>query len=237
MKKIFLIIFAVFIVNSIFSQTILYPIVNIKSHKTLTIEKIEFSETQTVFYMSIENQKTTPGDAWFCADEKIYIKNAKGTEMFFMTKSEGIPVCPDAYKFKKPGDILKFKLYFQKIPTSIKEIDIVENCNDNCFYFYGVILDETQNTEIKLFEKGVTLYSTKNNEDALKCFEELIITVKDENSNIYAYSLYIVPLICYELGENEKAKNGFYKLKKSAIKDKDYFVNKLIKTEFFKNLE
>jgi tetratricopeptide (TPR) repeat protein len=202
----------------------------------LAIEKIEFSEKQTIVFLSVENQ-ITEGEAWFCADKSIYIKNAQGTEMYYMTKSEGIPTCPDTYKFKKPGEILQFKLIFPKIPATIKEIDIVENCTNNCFYFKGVILDPSQNADIKLFERGVILYSNKKLDEALKCFQELVVKTEDKKSNIYGYALYIIPLIYFEKGDKENAKNEYSKLINSTISDKDYFIEKLGKEEFFRNLK
>ncbi|TSA38734.1 MAG: hypothetical protein D4R64_01980 [Porphyromonadaceae bacterium] len=236
MKNILILLFSVFFIGQSYSQTIILPVVNIKSHKTLTIEKIEFSENQTLIFLSIENQKTE-GEAWFCADEKIYIKNTQGTEMYYMTKSEGIPTCPEKYKFNKPGEVLQFKLIFPKIPANIKEIDIVENCTDNCFYFYGVILDAAQNADIKLFEKGVTLYTNKKLDEAVKCFLELTANINDKKSNIYGYSLYFIPLIYFEKGDKENAKKEYAKLVNSSITDKGYFIEKLSKEEFFKNLK
>ncbi|MCX6224546.1 MAG: hypothetical protein NTV01_07305 [Bacteroidia bacterium] len=210
--------------------------VNVKSHKTLTIEKIESSEQQTTVYLSIENQKTE-GEAWFCADKNIYIKNTQGAEIYYITKSEGIPTCPDTYKFKKPGEILQFKLIFPKILSTIKEIDIVENCTDNCFYFKGVILDPVTNADIKLFEKGVALYTNKKLEDALNCFLELTLNIIDKKSNLYAYSLYFIPLIYFEKGDKENASKEYAKLVNSSVTDRDILIEKLSKEEFFKNLK
>jgi tetratricopeptide (TPR) repeat protein len=236
MKTTVIILFTVLFAGKSFTQTLILPIVNIKSHKTLTIEKIEFSAERTVIFLSIENQKTE-GEAWFCADKNIYIKNAQGAEIYYMTKSEGIPTCPETHKFNKPGEILSFRLIFPRIPPSMKEIDIIENCTDNCFYFKGVILDPYQNADIKLFEKGVALYSNKQPDEALKCFLELSANTKDRKSNIYGYCLYIVPLIYFEKGDKENAKAEYLKLVSSNITDREYFIDKLGKEEFFRNIK
>jgi len=236
MKTTLIFLFTVLFIGPSFSQTIILPIVNIKSHKTLAIEKIKFNEKQTIVFLSIENQMTE-GEAWFCADKNIYIKNAAGTDMYYLIKSEGIPTCPETYKFKKPGEILQFSLIFPKIPATIKEIDIVENCTDNCFYFKGVILDPSKNADIKLFERGAILYSNKKLNEALNCFQELMVNIEDKKSNIYGYSLYIIPLIYFEKGDKENAKKEYFKLVNSTIADKDYFIEKLSKEEFFKNLK
>lgn len=236
MRNIFILLFIYIIAGNGFSQTILLPVVNVKSHKTLTIDKIESSGDQTIVSLSIENQKTE-GDAWFCADKNIYIKNTQGGEIYYINRSEGIPTCPDTYKFKKPGEILQFKLFFPKISSDIKEIDIIENCTDNCFYFRGVILDPVANEDIKLFEKGVALYTDKKQDDALNCFLELTGRISDKKSNIYGYSLYFIPLIYFEKGDKENAAKEYYKLVSSATADRDYFIEKLAREEFFKNLK
>lgn len=236
MKIYLTLLLVVFFGNKSISQTITLPIVNMKSHKTLTIEKIESNGKQTIVFLSIENQKTE-GEAWFCADDSIYIKNSQGDELYYMKKSEGIPTCPDSYKFKKLGEVLRFSLFFPQIAANIKEIDIIENCNDNCFYFKGVILDPDQNAEIKLFEKGVELYSRKKSDEALKCFIDLEAKIKDKKSSIYCYCLYIIPLIYFEKGDKETAKSEYLKLLKCDAVDKAYFIDKLTKDEFFKSLK
>lgn len=236
MKTSFFILITLLLTASSFSQTLILPVVAVKSHKTLTLEKIEFSGEQTIIFLSIENQKTG-GEAWFCADSQIYIKDTRSSAQFFMIKSEGIPTCPETYKFKKPGEILQFRLIFPGIPATIKEIDIIENCSDNCFYFKGVILDPTQNAEIKLFEKGVMLYSQKKMEEALNCFLELRGSAKDRKSGIYGYCLYILPLIYFEMGDLENAKSGYSGLLSSDVTDKGYFIDKLSREEFFRNLK
>jgi len=236
MKSTLVLIFSLLLGVESFSQTIVLPIVNVKSHKTLTIEKIEIVENQTVVFLSVENQKTE-GEAWFCADKRIYLENARGPGKFFLVKSEGIPVCPDSYKFKKQGEILQFRLFFPAIPQSIKEINIVEDCLDNCFYFKGVILDPVQNAEIKLFEKGVTLFSDKKADEALACFRQLSENMSDRKSSIYGYSLYIIPLILYQKGNRTEAKAEYLKLLNSDIPEKDYFLDKLKQEDFFKDLK
>ena len=187
--------------------------------------------------MSIRNEMKDTEMAWFCADKNIYLKNSKGDETFMIEKSEGIPVCPDSHKFKKEGEILYFKLIFPKLPETIKGLDLIENCSDNCFSFYGIILDPVLTKEINLFEKGVALYSSEKKSEALSCFIEIIKTTKDKNSNIYAYSMYIIPLIYIELEDKVSAKKEYRNLKKSEIKDKDYFIEKLKENEFFSKLK
>jgi hypothetical protein len=235
-KSFFFNLWLILSVQTVFSQIIDLPVVNAKSHKTLVIDKIDRNEKQIVFYLSVTNELTT-GDAWFCADKQIYIKDSKGDLMYFITRSEGIPICPETHKFTKAGEVLQFVLYFPPISPEIKELDLIENCSDNCFSFNGIILDPKENDEIKLFEKGVELFSDKNQAQALPCFLQIVQSTTDKKSNIYAYSMYIIPLIYFQIGDTEKAKIKFLELKNSQIKDRQYFIEKLQTEPFFKDLK
>jgi tetratricopeptide (TPR) repeat protein len=236
MKTLFAILTFTIINLQAFCQIIDLPVFNTKSHKTLVIEKIERTPTQTVFYMSISNELEN-GTGSFCADRQIYIKESKGDRMYFMDHTEGIPTCPESHQFKKTGEVLEFRLYFPAIPENVQEIDLIENCSDNCFYFYGVVLNTTTNNEIKLFEKGVALFTDKKLEPALTCFLKINQTASDTQSNIYAYSSYIIPLIYFQIGDTQNARNYFQKLKDSQVKDKQYFIEKLQSETFFKEIK
>jgi hypothetical protein len=127
-----------------FSQTFLQPNFGLKSHETLVINKIELSSTAAIFYMSIENRITNGS---FCADKNIYIVYSDGTRSL-LTSSESIPVCPDVHKFKAPGEKLDFILTFPPLKPGTQWIDLIEDCSDNCFSFYGITLDNDLNRKI-----------------------------------------------------------------------------------------
>jgi len=140
--------------GSISSQNISNPNFALKSHETLEILKIEISGEKTFIYFSIENR--IEGGS-FCADRNIFLTDPGGVKLK-MKRSEGIPVCPDLHKFKKVGEKLMFILEFPALPYSVKWVDITEECNDNCFSFYGVVLDRELNLKLDeslvLAEKG-----------------------------------------------------------------------------------
>ena len=127
-----------------FSQIFLQPNFGLKSHETLVINKIELSSTGARFYMSIENRITNGS---FCADKNIFIVYPDGTRSL-LASSEGISVCPDAHKFKAPGEKLDFTLTFPPLKPGTEWIDLIEDCSDNCFSFYGITLDNELNRKI-----------------------------------------------------------------------------------------
>ena len=140
----FLLFFALGRLN-IYSQIFNKPNYALKSHETLEISKIEISAKATMIYLSVENKRSEGGN--FCADKKIYIINPDGSRLN-ITRAYDIPVCPDAYKFKSIGEKLQFRLEFPPLKPGTKWIDIIEDCSSNCFWFYGVTLDNELNARL-----------------------------------------------------------------------------------------
>jgi hypothetical protein len=129
----------------IYSQTYNDPNVSLRSHETLEISKIEINGKATLIYLSVENQRDEGGS--FCADKNIYIINPDGSRSKLI-KAHNIPVCPDTFKFKSTGEKLEFTLEFSPLRTGTKWIDLIEDCTSNCFWFYGVTLDNELNTRL-----------------------------------------------------------------------------------------
>lgn len=155
-------LFITLLLNSgicLMAQTFNNPNYALKSHETLIISKIEVNRENTLIYLSIEN-RITGGN--FCADKNITLSYPTGEKMKLI-RAEGIPVCPDSYNFKRIGEKLDFRLTFPKLKEGTEWIDIVEECSDNCFSFYGVVLNEALNQKIdeavNLAQKGESLNS------------------------------------------------------------------------------
>jgi hypothetical protein len=130
---------------SIYSQTYTQPNIALKSHETLVISKIELTIEKTLIYLSVENQRNEGGS--FCADKKIYLLYPNGSRLN-LKRAQNIPVCPDSYKFKSVGEKLQFTLEFPPLTPGTKWIDIIEDCTSNCFWFYGVTLDNELNKRL-----------------------------------------------------------------------------------------
>jgi len=145
-KKIILpavILFLLF-TGSLKAQTIISPNYSLKSHETLNIIKIEIGSEATIFYLRIEN-KIEKGT--FCADKNIFVFYPDGMRSKLVS-STGIPVCPDTHQFKSPGESLEFVLTFPPLKKGTEWIDLIEECSENCFSFYGISLDNDLNKRI-----------------------------------------------------------------------------------------
>ena len=220
MKKtlLFLLIFTSLRINA---QTYLNPNSGDKSHPTLEIAMIEKTNSYTIVTLEVKN-KSSEGD-WFCADKNIYLKNSIGKEKYKLIKSENIPICPNVYSFTFVGEILKFKLYFPPIASSIKYLDLIENCNNACFYFKSIILNNDINIKI---ETGINFYKKKQLQEALNIFIE--ITKKQTDYN-YGVMYFNVIKIYSVLNKTEEVDKWYAKLNSSKYVDKNRLMAELKK--------
>ena len=173
-----------FIISIIsFSQSFIQPNYGLKSHETLEIKKIETTSEATSFYMSIENR--IQGGS-FCADKNIFIIYPDGTKSKLVSSS-GIPVCPDIYKFRAPGEKLDFVLVFPPLKAGIEWVDLVEDCSEDCFSFYGVTLDSILNKHLDdIFYRA----SSGKPADNIVLFKSILDSIANKNLGIEG-SLYI----------------------------------------------
>ena len=136
-KKIMLIVWLIVMYKTpAHSQTIDKPNIALKSHETLEILKIEITSKATLIWLSVENRRDQGGN--FCADKNISLIYPGGSRQK-LTRANNIPVCPGSYIFKSIGEKLQFTLEFPPIMPGTKWMDLIEDCSENCFSFYGVM--------------------------------------------------------------------------------------------------
>lgn len=197
------------IVN-IYSQTYNQPNMALKSHETLEISKIEINEQSTLIYLSIEN-RITGGN--FCADRNIYLIYPDRNRLK-LTKAINIPACPDSYSFKSIGEKLQFTLEFPSLKPGTKWIDIIEDCTDYCFSFYGVCLDNELNKKI---DDASVLAENKEPAKALISFIKIADTIENKNSGIEGLIYLSIITLAKETGNSTKAEEWYKRLKMSGI--------------------
>jgi len=177
--KIYPAIFILLATNIIcgFSQTILTPNSALKSHETLEISKIEITSGNTMIYLTIEN-RIEGGN--FCADRNIYLIDPYGVKLKLL-KASGIPECPDNYTFKSIGEKIQFALEFPPLKTGTKWIDLIEECTNNCFWFYGVTLDDDLN---KVLDDAFSMASNGEPDDNIILFRTILDSIDNQNLGI-----------------------------------------------------
>jgi len=202
------------------SQTVIQPNTGLKSHETLEITKIDLTAQKTLIFLSVENRIT---GGYFCADKNIFILYPDGTRSK-LTASKGIPVCPDSYKFKTIGEKLNFELTFPPLKPGTQWIDLIEDCSDNCFSFFGVCLNMDLNKRI---DEASVLAENEKPAEALIEFVKIAGTIDSKNSGIEGLIYINIIKLAKETNNIPKASEWYSKLKLSGIPRNDLYIKHL----------
>ena len=203
-----------------YTQTYIKPNYALKSHETLEITKIEITPQKSLIFLSVENRIT---GGYFCADKNIFILYPDGTRSK-LTTSKGIPVCPDSYKFKTIGEKLNFELTFPPLKPGTQWIDLIEDCSDNCFSFFGVCLNTDLNKRI---DEASVLAENEKPAEALMDFIKIAGTIDSKNSGIEGLIYIDIIKLAKETNNMQKASEWYSKLKLSAIPRNDLYIKHL----------
>ncbi len=220
-KTISVLIFLTIGVSQLYSQTFERPNAGLKSHETLNILKIVATPDNTVIYLSVENRRSSGGA--FCADRNIYIIYPNGTRIKLI-KASGIPQCPDSYEFKKVGEKLDFSLTFPPLEPGTEWINIIEDCNDNCFTFYGVLLDNDLNGQI---DEAVLKVDKGEIDTAIGLYKNIIDST-DSSGNGISGSLYsdLISLLIRK-GYTAQAQDYYKRLASSNFPQRELYIRNL----------
>ena len=203
-----------------YSQTVDHPNFAMKSHETLEIVKVEITPQSTVVYLSIEN-RISGGS--FCTDKNTYLVYPEGKRVKLVSSS-GIPNCPDNYIFKEIGEQMQFTLTFPPLSPGIRWIDIVEDCSDNCFWFYGVTLDEELNSRL---EGAFTSAASGTPERNIIAFRTILETIDDQNLGIEGLLYVNIINAAIESGNQVEASVWYKRLARSSAPRYQYYLKYL----------
>ena len=202
------------------SQTFINPNYSLKSHETLDITKAEVKPEATIFYMSVEN-RIEGGN--FCADKNIYLINPDGSRLK-LTIANNIPVCPDTYNFKSVGEKLHFTLEFPPLKAGTKWIDLIEDCTENCFSFYGVSFDNELNKKI---DDASILAENEEPAKALISFIKIADAIDNKNLGIEGLIYINIIKLAKETGSIAKAAEWYNRMKSSGIPRLELYIKYL----------
>lgn len=191
------------------AQSYIQPNYGLKSHETLLINKVETSDKATTVYLSIENRRT---GGTFCADKDIYLLCPDGKRLGLLS-SYGIPVCPDTHVFKTIGERLDFTLSFPPLKKDIGWIDLIEDCTDNCFHFYGITLDNDLNGRIN---DAFYLAETNDPVKAMISFIDILESVDSKKPGIEGLLYVNIISLARQAGNFGQAADWYKKLKNSG---------------------
>ncbi len=188
------------------------------------IHAIKHTDEETVVELSIVNQLA---GGYFCADTNIYISNQSKAYQAHLVRSEGIPTCPDVYSFKRVGEKLRFRLFFDRVPSDIPVFDLVEACDENCFRIGGIINDEEMNRAVN---ESYDFFAQNKLEEAVASAKKVVETYPD-----YPYGFLLFNLIHFNAikGDYETAKTYLRILKKAPLHDKRNIIGRLQAMEYY----
>lgn len=202
------------------SQTIRQPNYTLKSHETLDISSIEVLPEKTLVYLTIEN-RIAGGN--FCADKNIYLILPDG-ERLKLSKSSGIPVCPDVHNFKLPGEKLDFILTFPPLKQTTISIDLIEVCSENCFSFYGVILDNQLNKEL---DEAMSLAEKDDFKGAITAYIKILNSLPDNKKGIKGGLYTDIITLLVRTGDRAGAAEWYKKMVNSDAPRLDLYIANL----------
>jgi hypothetical protein len=207
-------------IGNLYSQTINRPNSALRSHETLVISKVEITPQNTMIFLSVENRIT---GGYFCADKNIFIIFPDGTRSKLIS-SNGIPVCPDTYKFKTIGEKLDFILTFPPLKKDTEWFDLIEDCAENCFSFYGVSLNSELNKKID------DAYFFAENEEPAKALVSFIKIAREfDNKDMGIEGLIFINIIklAKETGNISESTEWYNRLKSSGIPRVELYIKHL----------
>ena len=202
------------------SQTFTGPAIGLKSHQTMEVLKVDAMPERTVLRLSVENRIN---GGTFCADRNIFLISPNGTRLK-LERSAGIPQCPDTHKFKKIGEVLEFTLTFPALEKGTGWIDLIEECNDNCFSVYGILLNNEFSVKI---DEALSHVNNDQVDSAIGLYQKLIKEAGTSEAGI-AGSLYsdLISLLTGK-GYTANAADWYRKLAASDIPRKELYINNL----------
>lgn len=205
---------------AVYAQTFTLPAVGLKSHQTMEVLKVETYNTRTVIFLSVENRIR---GGTFCADRNIFIILPGGSRLK-LEKASGIPVCPNSHKFREVGESLEFSLTFPALLPGTGWLDIVEECNENCFSVYGVLLNDAFSRRI---DEAAAYVDNGQTDSAIGLYQKLINDAGPSEAGI-AGSLYadLISLLAGK-GYTSLAAEWYRKLVASDIPGKQMYIGNL----------
>ncbi len=127
------------------AQTYIYPAYGSRSHANVDVTRVKLTETYSMVEMEV-NVPTSGGNlyqetSWVvCMKKETYLRDRDNGKKYYIKRVDNVPMCPQD-KVVPPGQKLRFRLYFDALPKTTKQIDIVEEAeNSNDFSFFKILL-------------------------------------------------------------------------------------------------
>jgi tetratricopeptide (TPR) repeat protein len=201
------------------------PNVAQQTHPEMTIEEIRFYTDSTVIQLIVINKLASGG--WFCADKNTFLEDPQSLMRKKIINAVDIPWCPDAHRFSKVNETLRFKLIFPSISAQTELLNLVEQCERACFSFKGIILNDKLNRDINLFNEAMVHYADNKLDEAILLFSRIVEDLPANPTHVYGYSYYHLVRIYWEIGQKDIARLWIQKLEQSGLPNRHYFLENI----------
>jgi thiol-disulfide isomerase/thioredoxin len=111
-----------------------HPVFDVWNSTTIEIEKIEMSDSATIFSI----HAYFPPHNWIRIDKETYIRESGSEEKLPVTGSEGINLGEEFY-MPDSGETA-FKLFFPPLKPEVTKVDFIESDCERCFKIFGIHL-------------------------------------------------------------------------------------------------
>ena len=219
MKKVLILLLATTgVQQATISQVYEQPNFALSSHPTLEVTSIEKWTDRTVVNISVQNQNISGS---FCIDPDTYLVNSLGKDEYRLVSMDGIPACPEEYRFNSVGEILGFSLVFPALADDVIYVDLLERCENACVSLKYILLDKALNERIN---EGFQLFELGRPNASLQVFEDIMAEDFDNYSPVYGTIYLYIMSIHYELGNSRELRRVFNELNESSIIGRDEFI-------------
>ena len=195
------------------------PNYGLKSPSSAEILWVDFGSHYTEVCVKIRNEIE---NGFFCIDKNTRLIKPDST--FVMLRSiEGLPFCPDIYKFKKVGEEVTVRFVFPATGT-LPWFSVIEECSGGCFKFLGVVADTAVNSDI---ENAYSYEFEGYGEKSCAIFSDLI--EKYDALNIGIEGLLYVNVIefYWNTGKKKEAGEWYHRMLNSNAPDLKLYLDNL----------
>jgi hypothetical protein len=188
MKIKLLLFFALLLPVAAYCQSINMPAVGYSEDHLTTIAKVEVTNNETV--VTFNNILPHKG-SWVQLNKSVYLQDAGSEERYNYIRSEGIPLRPDRFTADKNGQVVEFKVYFEKLKPGTKAINVIERARSaqeqagsvRFFNFYNVSLNKSATVTERVKVTDVVLMPPPPIEGGMQTITDTAYAVSGSNPN------------------------------------------------------
>jgi tetratricopeptide (TPR) repeat protein len=221
MKRVVLSLMLLAGLNALVGQVVYNPNVAIKPLPSMSVYKVEMTDTTTTIVVRILNDKQLA--PFTIKNKNLFIRPVSDPNRLKLKRWDKAPFAPEKHVFMSKGEVFDFTLVFPALPKGTKYIDLLEDVTNREFYLQGIILDPTLN---KLVTRGFQAFSKGDREGALLAFKEMAET---DLYFEYGMAYFNVIYLLVQSNRIQEAQEWYDKFKERFFYDKALYENEFVR--------